>query len=89
MNGLRKLQAKFPGTCKGCGGEILTGSPIRWSKETGAFHDGCSPSGNPSADREYLQGRMEGNRRSAERKIYGNAFVEQMDVEQDLREAFF
>lgn len=36
---MRKMQAKFRGRCKGCGGVVAVGSDILWSKQTGAFHD--------------------------------------------------
>lgn len=33
--------AKFPGTCKKCGGHIAAGTQIEWSKDSGAQHVNC------------------------------------------------
>lgn len=36
-----RLNAKFSGVCKGCKKAILTGEPIVWIAQQGAWHDGC------------------------------------------------
>ncbi len=36
-----KMQAKFPGTCKKCGGKINVGDSILWEKGVGASHAQC------------------------------------------------
>jgi hypothetical protein len=35
------ITAKFPGTCKGCGGRIAPGQQIYWIKGTGSRHVDC------------------------------------------------
>lgn len=42
---METMASKWPGRCKRCGVSFPTGTPIVWSKETGATHvtdDACS-----------------------------------------------
>ncbi len=39
--------AKFAGTCRGCGGQILVGEEIAWKKDEGAWHVECEPQPAP------------------------------------------
>lgn len=48
------IQAKFPGTCRNCGGAIRVGQSIEWAKGAGAAHvkcNGSSPSVNVPTDK--------------------------------------
>jgi len=81
---MKRMKAKYPGTCNGCSGEIRLGDRIAWSRQDGAFHDSCAPSHDPKGDQEYWRGRAEGNRRAAERQIYGDDLVEQWELEAEI-----
>ncbi len=36
------MTAKYPGTCRACGGTIRKGESIAWNKSTGAQHARCA-----------------------------------------------
>ena len=38
------MTAKYPGRCKGCGGSIVRGEEIEWSRGKGARHVDCGSS---------------------------------------------
>lgn len=61
VRGMRSMQAKFRGRCKGCGETIAVGADILWSKAEGAFHDNdrCyADTGRAQADR-YFEAQTE------------------------------
>lgn len=82
--GYKNMTARYSGTCKGCGGDIKPGDRIAWGGRGRTYHEGCKPSDDSRADQEYWGGRARGNLRSIERQIYGDALVEQWDMEEDM-----
>ncbi len=49
MGTLTAMTSKFNGKCFRCSSRILAGSPILWSKQTGAKHNVCPPAGTAEA----------------------------------------
>lgn len=47
MNGMREMEARFPGVCSECGERFPAGAPILWQPGR-AMHAGCKP--QPTAD---------------------------------------
>lgn len=39
--------AKYPGRCSNCGGPVLVGDPVFWSKDTGVRHAECPDERSP------------------------------------------
>jgi len=81
---MKKMHSKYNGTCKGCGGHIQRGELIAWSKKAGAFHSSCAPSRDSRADREYWEGRAQGNRYISDKQIYGQELADQWALEDEL-----
>jgi len=74
------MLAKYDGVCGGCGDDISAGKDeIGRHKVLGWIHSGCF-------DEEYREGRAMGRVRSEERKLYGDEFVEQLDLQRELFE---
>ena len=42
--------AKYPGTCRACGGKVSVGEMIEWSRETGARHAKCKAEASKTAE---------------------------------------
>ena len=81
---MKAMKSKFAGYCRGCSGSIKAGEDIKWSRESGAFHYNCAPSGNSRADQEYWSGRADGQRFSDDRKMYGNELAEKWAMEAEM-----
>jgi|6_EtaG_2_1085325.scaffolds.fasta_scaffold56941_1 hypothetical protein len=62
------ITARYQGTCKGCGGTIRKGESIT-NHQRVWIHTGC-------ADSEYAAGRADGDRYTAEKKIFGAGMAE-------------
>ena len=73
--------AKYPGRCEATGDPIKPGDTIRSQPGGGYAHPNCSR--NTTENREYAQGIADGERRQAERKIYGPALAEQFEMMDD------
>jgi hypothetical protein len=43
---MKTMAAKFGGKCRSCGGRIVAGETIRWSKASGAMHAACEAEAN-------------------------------------------
>ena len=84
MANLRKMLSKFKGTCTACKGSIRKGERIAWSRETGAMHESCAPSGDSRADAEYQAGVADANRYLNDKAIYGEALAEQWEMEAEM-----
>lgn len=83
---MRILKAKYDGHCRGCGGDIRAGEMIAWAGRGQTYHASCAPSQDSAADREYWQGRAEGNAYSQNRQIYGDELAEQWEMEREMQE---
>lgn len=69
------MTAKFAGTCRWCGTEIVKGDRIMWSRNEGAGHESCAPSCDPAGDREYWAGRADGQRYIDNRNLLGEEYA--------------
>jgi len=69
--------AKYPGHCERCGDAIVDGRDyIDRVRHEGWIHVQCHNS-------EYAEGRARGRVRSEEKALYGAAFVEMLDMQQE------
>jgi hypothetical protein len=84
---MKILRAKYPGRCKGCGGEIKVGDRIAWAPGT-AYHINCKPSSDRKADQEYWRGRQEGAEYSMNRRLYGDELAEAWEIEREMKEGW-
>ncbi len=83
---MKTLIAKYGGSCDGCGGFVTKGSRIQWNPQNKrTYHPGCAPSNDAKADREYWKGAAEASRYLAEKEIYGEALVDQWEMEREMQ----
>ena len=81
---MRKITARYPGTCRGCGGAIKAGARIGYGGRGVTYHDGCTPSGDPRADAEYQQGVAEANRYIQDKAFFGEALAERFELDAEM-----
>ena len=81
---MRRITAKYDGTCRWCGTKVITGESAWWERGKGVGHIGCRPSDDPRADAEYYAGRADGERYRVEREIYGPELAEQFAIEDEM-----
>lgn len=76
------FKAKYRGSCRHCGTAIMIGQLIAGSG--GSYsHKDCLPSGSRSADRQYWQGRGDGQRYSDDVKTYGSELANQFAMDDE------
>lgn len=96
---MKTMAAKFGGKCRSCGGRIVAGETIRWSKASGAMHAACEAEANEvnwfddegdweaaeirREEQEYLQGYHEMRQIQAFAPA-GSALREQMYAEMEM-----
>ena len=85
---MRKLTARRNDQCRGCGTAIRRGQTIAWSRETGAYHENCAPSGDRQADSQYYQGIQDAERWRENRRLFGDQMADAMELERELREGW-
>lgn len=85
---MKKMRARFEGTCQGCNGPIQKGQWIQWERGKGAFHDGCAPTGHPRQDAEYMQGVQDARNWQENRRMFGDEVADRMEIERELREGW-
>jgi len=39
---VKRMTAKYPGTCRNCSGKIIPGQSVMWARSTGAYHVNCT-----------------------------------------------
>jgi hypothetical protein len=86
---MRKMRARYNGTCDDCSGAIKKGEYTRCDRRTrDTYHDSCAPTGaggrQTREDREYAEGRAEAERYITEKQIYGDELVEQWEMENEM-----
>lgn len=54
----RTIKAKYPGSCKRCGGSIYPGDSIRYGGPGRLYHFAAACSGAPSSDRGHIVDTM-------------------------------
>jgi len=78
---MKIMNAKYAGRCETCGGSFDEGAEIGWSRSIGAVHSHCiGVDPNSPENQEYSRGIADGERRQAEKAIYGEAFAEELAV---------
>lgn len=98
---MKRMKARYPGECKGCGDPVEVGQDILWSRASGALHTGCrnmfggdEPEHTISDDDypEYAEAVRERARMDAE---YARGYYETRDAQlagppgSDAREAAY
>ena len=53
------IEAKYNGTCQGCGGPIIREETIYWNKQDGSYHLECLPVKSKTYKDDYWSGRFE------------------------------
>ncbi|MGH7165486.1 MAG: hypothetical protein ACREIS_08195 [Nitrospiraceae bacterium] len=87
---MKTIAAKYATTCIGCGttikpGQTITGSRGGWYHGSGGGQ-GCAPSADRVADREYHQGIQDVENWRENRRLFGDEAAEAMEIEREMRE---